>query len=97
MAKGSLDRSGSSHHVKMLKFDDQPQIKTYEIEPKSSLNEPNRHTTYRHEGFLHAAEQPLPPFSEIDLDGDASSMPKEPFEEGRSRVAHAPTKRPHSF
>ena len=76
--KGSLDKRSSSHPVKMLKFDDQPEVKTYEIEPRSSRIEPNRHTTYRHEGFWHAADQPLPSSSEIALDEDTSSMSKEP-------------------
>ena len=77
-SKGSMSQGMSSGHVKVLKFEDHPEIKTFEVEPKANTNEPNHRVTSQDHGFLNAADHPLPAPGDLE---DAIERPhdgKEP-------------------
>ena len=73
-----MSRGMFSGHVKVLKFEDHPEIKTLEVEPKANRNEPNHRVTSQDHGFLNAADHPLPAPGDLE---DAIERPhdgKEP-------------------
>ena len=70
---GSPSRGASSGHVKMLTFDDHPEVFQFEVEKKSVPNEPNRHTTYRSDHvYASVADQPLPAPGDLEEEDSAS-------------------------
>ena len=62
------------NHVKVLKFDDIPEVQVFEVAGKK--HEPNRKLTCpTKSSVLHVLDQPLPKQGEIDIEIDEKSEP----------------------